>query len=74
MKDAIITGAVERSPIFVIWGMICLIIAVIGFVVQIEVMEPYAELGDIRNAVGLPFFRLMALLIYSMCVTVAIAF
>lgn len=44
-----------------------------GFIVQVEVMGPYAERGDELNAVGLPFFRLIALSIFALYVTIAIA-
>ncbi len=44
-----------------------------GFIVQIEVMRPYAKLDDELNAVGQPFFRFIALSIYAIFVVVALA-
>lgn len=43
-----------------------------GVVVQIDVMGPYAAMGDDRNAVPIPFIRLSLLLGFAVCVAWAV--
>jgi len=68
------TNRVDLHRLFGLFGVVVATgVVFTGVVVQIDVMAPYAERNNLRSAVGLPFFRLVQLLIFVICVALAIA-
>jgi uncharacterized membrane protein len=53
--------------------LVAISVIITGVVVQIEVMGPYATQKDTPNAVFTPFFRLVTMLIYMVCISIAVA-
>jgi hypothetical protein len=66
-----------RTNLHRLIGMIGAIVAVAvvvtGVVVQIGAMGVHAAQGDQANAVSVPFFRFVALILYAICIALAIA-
>lgn len=57
----------------ILGAFIAAAVVVTGVITQIDVMSIHASRGDIGNAVMTPFFRFVAIAVFAVCITLAIA-
>ena len=66
-------GRVDMHRLFGLLGtLVAVSVVYTGIAVQIDVMAPHAAREDMANAVFVPFFRIVTMVIFAACVALAI--